>query len=88
MGIPKINPVVFTLFLATVCFWTLGVSAGTPSRGGTAVVAVTSDPGHFNPAITTGYNVHVVADSMFNGLVALDANLSPKIGRASCRERV
>jgi len=77
MGIPKINPVVFTLFLATVCFWTLGVSAGTPSRGGTAVVAVTSDPGHFNPAITTGYNVHVVADSMFNGLVALDANLSP-----------
>ena len=43
------------------------------------MVAVTSDPGHFNPAITTGYNVHVVADSMFNGLVALDANLSPII---------
>ena len=65
------------MFLAMVCFLTLDVSAASPSRGGTAVVAVTSDPGHFNPAITTGYNVHVVADSMFNGLVALDANLSP-----------
>lgn len=77
MGFSKPNLVGFTLLLAAVSFWTVGVSAGTPKRGGTAVVAVTSDPGHFNPGITTGYNVHVVADSMFNGLVALDANLSP-----------
>ena len=41
------------------------------------VVAVSADPGHFNPGITTGYNVHVVADSMFNGLVALDSKLTP-----------
>lgn len=43
----------------------------------TFIVAVPSDPGQFNPAITTGAHVHAVADSMFNGLVALDETLSP-----------
>ena len=41
------------------------------------IVGVSSDPGHFNPGITTGYNVHVVADSIFNGLIALDNSLKP-----------
>ncbi|MGP1398059.1 MAG: ABC transporter substrate-binding protein [Inquilinaceae bacterium] len=41
------------------------------------VVAVNSDPGQFNPAITTGAHVHAVADSLFNGLVGLDENLDP-----------
>lgn len=49
-----------------------------PSSGGTAIIAVSADPGHLNPGITTGFNVHVVADSMFNGLVALDQNLMPQ----------
>ena len=71
------NKAAFTLILATVCICAAGVSASTATRGNTVVVAVTSDPGHFNPGITTGYNVHVVADSMFNGLLALDANFSP-----------
>ena len=31
-------------------------------EGNTVVTAVSSDPGHFNPGITTGYDVHVVAD--------------------------
>jgi len=53
-----------------------GPLAAQPS-GGTVVTAVNSDPGHFNPGITTGYDVHVVADSMFNGLVALDGELNP-----------
>lgn len=48
-----------------------------PVSGGTLVVAVTADPGHLNPAITTGFNVHAVADSLFNGLVGLDANANP-----------
>ena len=26
--------------------------------GGTLVVALSEDPGHFNPGITTGFNVH------------------------------
>ncbi|MEM6497699.1 MAG: ABC transporter substrate-binding protein [Pseudomonadota bacterium] len=43
----------------------------------TFIVAVSADPGQFNPAITTGAHVHAVADSMFNGLVALDENLQP-----------
>jgi peptide/nickel transport system substrate-binding protein len=49
-----------------------------PSAGGTAIVAISTDPGHFNPGITTGANVHTVADSIFNGLVALDERLSPQ----------
>ncbi|MBI4670963.1 MAG: ABC transporter substrate-binding protein [Chloroflexi bacterium] len=52
--------------------------AAVPSKeGGTLLVAITSDPGHFNPSITTGFTTHVVADSMFNGLVGLDENLQP-----------
>ena len=42
-----------------------------------AIVAIDADPGHFNPAITTGGSVHAVADSLFNGLVGLDQNLQP-----------
>lgn len=49
-----------------------------PSSGGTAVIAISADPGHLNPGITTGANVHTVADSIFNGLVALDQNLTPQ----------
>ena len=49
----------------------------TPQPGGTFVVSIASDPGHFNPAITTGFTQHVVADSIFNGLVGLDENLAP-----------
>ncbi len=48
-----------------------------PQTGGTLVVSIASDPGHFNPAITTGFTQHVVADSLFNGLVGLDENLQP-----------
>jgi peptide/nickel transport system substrate-binding protein len=51
--------------------------ASAQENGGTAVIAIDADPGDFNPGITTGANVHVVADSMFNGLVALDETLSP-----------
>jgi peptide/nickel transport system substrate-binding protein len=48
-----------------------------PQDGGTLVVSIASDPGHFNPAITTGFTQHVVADSIFNGLVGLDENFQP-----------
>jgi len=43
----------------------------------TIVAAVVADPGHLNPAITTGSPVHAVADSLFNGLVALDEKQNP-----------
>ena len=47
-------------------------------RGGTAVVVVQADPGHLNPAISTGSHVHAVADSLYNALVELDRDLRPQ----------
>lgn len=47
------------------------------AAGGTLVVAISADPSHLNPGITTGFDVHVVADSIFNGLVGRDANANP-----------
>jgi peptide/nickel transport system substrate-binding protein len=47
------------------------------TSGGTLVVAIASDPGYFNPGISTGFDVHVIADSIYNGLVGLDANANP-----------
>ena len=44
----------------------------------TVVAAVSADPGHLNPAITTGSPTHAVADSLFNGLLALDAKGEPR----------
>lgn len=45
--------------------------------GGTLVVAVTNDPGQFNPGVTTSFDIHAVADSIYNGLVGSDANANP-----------
>ena len=65
--------------------WLLGcalalaaASAGAQPRGGTAVIAVPSDPGHLNPAISTSAPVQQVAASVFNGLVSLDENARPR----------
>jgi len=44
----------------------------------TLVVATAADPGHLNPGITTGYNVHVFADSIYSGLVMLNKSLQPE----------
>ena len=40
-----------------------------PTRGGTLVVAITSDPGSLNPAVTSNGGVHTASEMMFNGLV-------------------
>ncbi|MBF6613258.1 MAG: ABC transporter substrate-binding protein [Chloroflexi bacterium] len=52
-------------------------AAGTPKYGGTAVIAIGTDPGQLNPAITTSGNTHSVADQIYNGLVGLDDSLNP-----------
>lgn len=52
-------------------------AAGSPKRGGTAVVAISTDPGQLNSAITTSGNTHSVADQIYNGLVGLDESLNP-----------
>ncbi len=44
----------------------------------TVIAAVSADPGHLNPAITTGSPTHAVADSLFNGLVSLDEKTEPR----------
>ncbi len=47
-------------------------TAAEPTRGGTLVVALESDPGNLNPAVTSNGAVHNAAEPMFNGLVGLD----------------
>jgi len=44
----------------------------------TVVAAVSADPGHLNPAITTGSPTHAVAASLFNGLLSLDEKGEPR----------
>jgi peptide/nickel transport system substrate-binding protein len=53
-------------------------TAQAPVRGGVAVIVVQADPGHLNPAISTGSHVHAVADSLYNALVELDRDLRPQ----------
>lgn len=43
----------------------------------TVVVALGTEPGQLNPAITTGGGVHPITDQIFNGLVGLDEQLNP-----------
>ncbi|HET9494468.1 MAG TPA: ABC transporter substrate-binding protein [Chloroflexia bacterium] len=53
-------------------------AGGTPTRGGTVVIAATADPGSLNTAITTAGGTHFVADHIYNGLVGLDDQLNPQ----------
>ena len=71
---PRATMIVRSSFAALALVFAVPALA---QQDNTVVTAVNSDPGHFNPGITTGYDVHVVADSMFNGLVALDGDLNP-----------
>ncbi len=46
--------------------------------GGTLVVAISSDPGHLNPAITTQGGTHTASEIIYNGLISLDDELNPE----------
>jgi peptide/nickel transport system substrate-binding protein len=48
-----------------------------PVRGGTLVVAIVSDPGHLNPAITTSGATHAASELLYNGLVGRDERGDP-----------
>ena len=48
-----------------------------PRYGGIVSVAISSDPGGLNPAVTTQGGVHLVCGSIFSGLVAHDFGLNP-----------
>src|SRR5215470_8573782 len=62
-----------------VLLWVLLPSMAGAQQGAekTIAVAVPADPQHFNPGITTASHTHAVADSLFNGLVALARDASP-----------
>ena len=52
-------------------------TAAAPATGGTLAVAIDSDPGQLNPAITTSGGTHTASELVFNGLVELTPMLEP-----------
>ena len=52
-------------------------AAAEPVRGGTLVVAIQSDPGSLNPAVTSNGGVHTASEMMFNGLVGWGTDGKP-----------
>lgn len=51
--------------------------SGATGGGGTLVLAIDSDPGHLNPAITTSGGTHTASELIYNGLVELGEDLEP-----------
>lgn len=57
-----------------------------PETGGTLAVAISSDPGHLNPAITTSGATHTASELLYDGLVELDDAGEPVPGLAESWE--
>ena len=51
---------------------------GVQPRSHTLVAAISGDPGHLNPAITTNGGVHTAADLLYDGLISLGNDLKPQ----------
>lgn len=62
-----------------VLFSSVGACTAEPRQSGSRafVVALSTDPGHLNSAITTNGSVHTVAGLLYNGLVALNEENKP-----------
>ncbi|MBA3256402.1 MAG: ABC transporter substrate-binding protein [Pyrinomonadaceae bacterium] len=69
--------VALTAFLMAIPYFSEAAHGDSPRYGGSVVVAVSSDPGGLNPAITTQGGVHLICGSIFSGLVAHDFSLNP-----------
>ena len=69
--------IVFALALAMVACENGRSSPPATTHPVTVVVALGTEPGQLNPAITTGGGVHPITDQIFNGLVGLDEQLRP-----------
>jgi peptide/nickel transport system substrate-binding protein len=70
----------FVLLLATAAVSPQAAPAAaqeTPVRGGTLVVAISADPGHLNPAITTSGATHTASELLYNGLLGRDERGEP-----------
>ena len=67
--------------LVLIAVWCIGstpaVGQDAPARGGTVVVAIVSDPGHLNPAITTSGATHAASELLYNGLLGRDERGDP-----------
>jgi len=63
--------------LASLGLAPLGWAQDTSERGGTLVVAISADPGHLNPAITTSGATHTAAELIYNGLLGRDGRGDP-----------
>lgn len=76
--------VVVTAALALAVTTSADAAILRPVRGGTLVVALTADPGHLNPAITTSGVVHPAAEPMYNGLVSISESgrATPELARS------
>lgn len=57
------------ILLAVLLAFGTVVAQETPTRGGTALVVLGSDPEHLNPGISTSYPVGAVAANIYSGLV-------------------
>lgn len=58
-------------------FFLVSARGSAPKHGGIVVVAIATDPGGLNPAVTTQGGVHLICGSIFSGLVAQDFALNP-----------
>src|SRR6185369_6882510 len=78
MGVRHLRLGVVLGVLAVACLSsTYARAQDAPVRGGTLVVAISADPGHLNPAITTSGATHTAAELMFNGLLGRDGRGDP-----------
>lgn len=74
-------PYRFRTFICAVCAFAVLCGCArdaAPGRGNTLVAAISSDPGHLNPAITTNGSVHTAADLLYDGLISLGDDLKPR----------
>jgi peptide/nickel transport system substrate-binding protein len=69
--------IVLVVLLLTLSIPTSARAQEVPARGGTLVVAISADPGHLNPAITTSGATHTAAELIYNGLLGRDERGDP-----------
>jgi len=69
--------IVLIVLLLTLAIPTSARAQEVPTRGGTLVVAISADPGHLNPAITTSGATHTAAELIYNGLLGRDERGDP-----------
>lgn len=72
-----IRSAAFALAISAIVLLCGRVRSDGPEFGGTVVIAVSSDPGGLNSAITTQGGLQMICGSIFSGLAAQDFDLSP-----------